>query len=223
MGVLDLIFPISCLGCGKEGEYLCRQCLLKVEKARLFCLECHRFSINGAVHTNCRKKLSIDFAFSLWDYDGVVRSAIIKLKYNFAYKVAEELAEKFAERLKIDTHSLPDNAILIPIPLYKSRKNWRGFNQAEIMGKIVAKKMDWQFATDLLIRRKKTSPQAELKGKERRKNMFNAFMLAKEHRFEDVPYILFDDVLTTGSTIKEAAKVFKKGGVKTVLGLTIAA
>lgn len=223
MSVLDLIFPVSCLGCGEGTEYLCRKCLLKIEKARLFCLECHRFSPAGEVHARCRKKLSIDSVFALWDYSGVVRSAILKLKYNFAYKVAEELAGKFVEKLKVDVRELPKSAILIPIPLYRSRKNWRGFNQTEVMGKIIAKKMNWKYEVGALVRRKNTSSQTELKGKERSKNIYDAFTFSSTYRLQDMQYILFDDVLTTGSTLKEAGKVLKRRGAKTVWGLTIAA
>jgi len=222
MGVLDLIFPISCLGCGNVGEYLCGECLSKTKKARLFCLECHKFS-NGVVHPKCRKMLSVDFVYSLWNYDGVIRRAILKLKYNFAYKVAEELAEKFVEKLKEDISGVPKSAILIPIPLYRSRKNWRGFNQTEVMGKIIAERMNWNYEAGILVRKKKTSPQAELRGKERTKNIHNAFALSSAYRLQNMQYIFFDDVLTTGSTLKEAGKVLKRRGAKTVFGLTIAA
>lgn len=124
MGLLDILFPISCLGCGNEGKYLCNPCLSKVGNAKLFCLECHKSSIDGATHAKCKRKRSIDFAYATWDYGGVVRKAILKLKYNFAYKIAEELAQEFVEKVKRDVQILPKNAILIPIPLYKLRENW---------------------------------------------------------------------------------------------------
>ena len=114
MGLLDILFPISCLGCGNEGKYLCNPCLSKVGNAKLFCLECHKSSIDGATHAKCKRKRSIDFAYATWDYGGVVRKAILKLKYNFAYKIAEELAQEFVEKVKRDVQILPKNAILIP-------------------------------------------------------------------------------------------------------------
>ena len=250
MGVIDLLFPISCLECGKGEKYICSDCLSKIPKARLFCVECHRSSIDGATHAKCRKKRSIDFAYSFWDYSGVVRRAILKLKYNFAYKIAEELAEKFVDKIRRDTPILPKEATLVPIPLYKLRENWRGFNQAEELGKIVAGKMGWRYEANLLIRRKKTTPQVELKGKERLTNLVDAFSLNwttlssptrleiyidsrlrgndKKESFQSPiinnrPIVLFDDVLTTGSTLKEACKVLKRKGVRNVWGLTIAA
>ncbi len=222
MALLDILFPISCLECGKAGKYLCSDCLSKVPKARLFCLECHKSSIDGATHSKCRKKRSVDFAYSPWDYGGVVRKAILKLKYNFAYKIAEELAEKFVGEIK-KLPILPKDSVLVPVPLYRSRKNWRGFNQAEEMGKIIAEKMGWKYESDVLVRNKKTTPQTELKGKERSTNLLGAFACDTKYVIHNTSYILFDDVLTTGSTLKECCKVLKCKGIKTVWGLTIAA
>ncbi len=196
---------------------------MKVRPAMPSCLECHRIALNGATHIKCRKKLSLDFTYSAWDYNGVVRRAILKMKYNFAFGIAKELAEKFIEKIKRDAPFLPRSAILIPIPLHKSRQNWRGFNQAGEMGKTIAQKMGWQYEADTLKRTKKTNPQAELKRKERAPNLFGAFSLNPRFTAQDLPYVLFDDVLTTGSTLKEACKVFKQGGTRTVWGLTIAA
>ncbi len=223
MDFLDIFFPISCLECGKEGHYLCETCLSKVGKARLFCPECHKSSIDGATHAKCRKKRSIDFAFAPWDYSGVVRKAILKLKYNFAYKIADDLANKFVEKVGRDVPILPKDAILIPVPLYKLRQNWRGFNQAEELGKVIAGKMKWSYETNALIRNKKTIPQTDLKGKERSTNLLDAFSLSPNYHLVSTTYILFDDVLTTGSTLKEACKVLKRNGAKVVWGLTIAA
>ena len=223
MGIVDIIFPTTCLECGKEGKYICDSCLAKIGKARLFCLECHKSSIDGATHAKCRKKFSIDFAYSPWDYDGVVRRAILKLKYNYAYKIAEELATHLIEKIEDETPILPDKAILIPIPLHKLRQNLRGFNQTEKVGKIISERFGWIYDHDLLVRIKKTSPQTELKGSNRATNLLGAFSARPKSKIYNSTYVLFDDVLTTGSTLKEAGKVLKRRGVKVVWGLTIAA
>ena len=226
MGFLDIIFPVNCLERGKETKYLCDNCLAKVGNARLFCLECHKAAIDGATHAGCKKKYSIDFAISAWGYSGVVRKAILKLKYNFAYKIADELAWGFTKKLVSEVSVLPKDALLLPIPLYKSRENWRGFNQSEKMGEIVADKFGWEYNPNVLIRSKKTKPQAELSGRQRAVNLQGVFSLSRDSlKFSSykLPLVLFDDVLTTGSTLREACKVLKRNGAKTVWGLTIAA
>jgi len=82
--------------------------------------------------------------------------------------------------------------------------------------------MDWKFIPDLLIRNKSTVPQVQLTGSARRKNLRGAFVLNPVCVLHSTYYILFDDVLTTGSTLLEASKVLRAGGAKRILCLTIA-
>lgn len=234
MGVFDLIYPKKCLECGKGKSYICESCLAKVGKPKLACIECQKLSIDGKTHARCTKKFSIDYAYSVWGYEGVIRKAILKLKYNFAFDIARELANKFTDKIKSDLVILPKNAVITPVPLHTFRQNWRGFNQSEELGKIIAGNFGWQFYPDILIRRKSTKPQVELKGQERKENVQGVFALNPNYPIRksltsngasqllSTNYILFDDVLTTGSTLKEGAKVLKRNGIKNIWGLTIA-
>ncbi len=218
MSLVDLIFPKKCLGCGKANTYLCKECIEKARKEGFFCPYCERFSIDGKTHFQCRREYGLDGLTSIWRYEGVIRKAILGLKYKFAMEIAKELAEASIPQLN---RSYFKGYILVPIPLHWHRANWRGFNQAEEIGKILAKEMGWKFIPDLLIRKKSTTPQTELKGKERRKNTMDAFILNRKYKTRG-KILLFDDVITTGSTMKEAAKVLKKEGAEKVWGLTIA-
>ena len=222
MAVLDLIFPIRCLECGLEGKYLCDECLSKVRLSNPSCIECHRFAIRGYTHKRCKRLESVDRVHSLWNYDGIIRRAILALKYKFAYKVADELAQRSVEKLKKEGFFFAKDVVLIPIPLHRQRKNWRGFNQAEEIGKIIACAMKWNYKTNAIKRLKKTIPQTELKQKERAKNVIGAFSFLHGDNLKSKNVVLFDDVLTTGSTIREAGKVLKQNGVKTVWGLSVA-
>ena len=224
MNIIDLIYPKKCLECGKDGTYICDNCLSEVGKPPPVCLICKRPSRNGMTHKGCRDGLSIDYIYSPWNYTGVIRKAILKLKYNFAYDIANELSERFLEKLKKDMDILPKDAIVCPIPLHRLRQNWRGFNQSELIAKNVSKGMDWQFYPDILLRKKLTKPQTELKGKERKENIKGVFVFNSRYSKlkRSTPIILFDDVLTTGSTIKEAARVLKRNAFKVVWDLTIA-
>jgi predicted amidophosphoribosyltransferase len=82
--------------------------------------------------------------------------------------------------------------------------------------------MNWKIVTNLLLRKKWTAHQVGLKGKERRENIRNVFALNSICNIQNTIYILFDDVYTTGSTLKEAVKVLKRAGVQNVWGLTVA-
>lgn len=197
MNILDFIFPKYCLECGKSGKYVCNECVSKV--------------LDGTFDKN---------NFAVFKYKGVIRKAIVSLKYKFASDIADELVSVTVDRLKSTKFH---NITLIPIPLYKQRENWRGFNQSELLGKKIADKLNWNFIPDLLIRIKNTHPQVNLKGDERRKNLSGVFTINPNFKLHaKYSILLFDDVYTTGSTIKEAKKVLEKAGYKKIYSLTIA-
>jgi ComF family protein len=200
MAILDLIFPKNCLECKTPGKYICSNCLKKVKK-------------NG---------WNSDWVYSVWKYQGVIRKAILVLKYRYSTDIARELATHISRVLKKENIDL-EKACLVPVPLHWYRKNVRGFNQSEEIGKVIAKKMNWKFVPDLLIRTKSTTPQAQLTGSARRENLHGAFSLNSNILISQcLNIVLFDDVLTTGSTLLEASKILREGGIKRVLCLTIA-
>jgi len=200
MNILDLIFPKKCLECGLPGKYICENCLNKVPPG-------------GWIKRD---------VYSAWKYKGVIRKAIIALKYKYSTEIAKELADLCVKKLYAIRFSL--SAVLVPIPLHWHRKNFRGFNQSEEIGKKVAEEMGWKFIPNLLVRKKSTAPQVQLTVLARRKNLRGVFVLSPNYSLSAVryPLVLFDDVFTTGSTLYEAMKVLKGAGCKKVWGLTIA-
>jgi competence protein ComFC len=198
MGLLNLIFPKKCLECGREGKYICISCLKKV-------------GFSGWHNQNI---------YSVWQYQGVVRKAILALKYKYVTGVAQELVEICARQLGNQKWK---PAYLVPIPLHWYRENFRGFNQTEVIGKKLAKKLGWQFVPDLLVRQKYTLPQAQLKLEARLRNLCGVFTVnLKSSILHNQLVILFDDVYTTGSTLKEAREVLEKVGFNKIRGLTLA-
>ena len=198
--ILDFLFPKYCLECGKAGKYICAECYCKVRPC------------NVVDSTN----------FSIFRYEGVIRKAIISLKYKFAYDIAEELIGYLVILLLRNKTFKLNNFVLVPIPLHKHRENWRGFNQTEIIGEKLAKNMNWKYIPDLLIRNKNTIPQVGLKGLVRRNNLSGVFAVNPNHFIsKNCSLVLFDDVYTTGSTINEAKKVLNEAGFKNIKSLTI--
>ena len=202
MNILDLIFPKNCVECGYEGIYICKFCLNKVPK-----VGCHSNN-----------------TFSIWRYTGVIRKAILSLKYKYSTEIAKEISGNVVNELRNYNFEIK-NAVLIPIPLYKTKQNLRGFNQSEEIGRPLAKNMRWEFIPNLLLKRKQTKPQVELRGDERRASLKGVFEVNSVYglqNFTNKNLIIFDDVYTTGSTLKEASGVLKDCEVGKIYGLTIA-
>ena len=111
--------------------------------------------------------------------------------------------------------------LLVPVPLHSSRKNWRGFNQTELIGEGVAKALDWNYSNKIIQKITKTTNQAELNRVDRLSNLDGSFVVdSKElEKYKDPVIIVFDDVVTTGSTIREIKKLLKN---YLIYGLAIA-
>lgn len=198
MSLLDFLYPKKCLGCGKAGKYFCAECLKTVKLN-------DQAALNGT---------------SLFQYTGIIKMAIQTLKYQFLRNIETELGELIdrgivEEELKEFMQLRP---LVQPIPLYWRRQNWRGFNQAEIIAKVLAKKFNLKLI-DCLERVKQTKPQAELKRKERLANVANIFNVKVK---PEGAVLVVDDVWTTGATMEEAIKTLRGAGVKQVWGLTLA-
>jgi ComF family protein len=222
MSLVDILFPKSCLSCKKSGKYLCVRCVKKVPLPKLICPACDKASIDGMTHHNCLTPWGLDGIASLWRYQGIVRLAITSLKYKYATEIAKDLNPYIKQRaLKV---ILPKESILVPVPLSQRRKNWRGFNQVEEIGKRVAVELGYKFAPHL-IQRMPARPQTGLEREARLKNVKGIFRLNPKYKsLKNInkTFLIIDDVYTTGATLKEIGKVLKRKGAKKVWGLTIA-
>jgi len=146
----------------------------RVRKGKWQCPECGYYAFGGKVHGSCARKRGLEGRMVIWKYEGVIRKAIIKLKYGFASEIAEELAECMVIELE-KSKVWKERMVVVPVPLAKARGRWRGFNQAGEIGKRVASGMGWEYWPDLLVRRQSTKPQVELSGEERAENVKGVF------------------------------------------------
>jgi competence protein ComFC len=224
--LLDLLFPRQCLNCKKVGSYICSTCISSLPQVKQRCVVCQKPAVDGYTHPYCKGKYTIDRAIALYPYKSVIGKAIRSLKYKFASDVSKELAEYSIMSIQKHHLELISPFVLIPIPMHWKRKNWRGFNQTEVLGEQLSKKLGLRYKSDILIRTSQFKPQEGLKKEERQSNISHVFSLSPIRKSyflnPNSIYILFDDVLTTGSTLSEAGKVLKKAGAKKVWALTIA-
>jgi ComF family protein len=167
----------------------------------------------------------LDGKLAVFKYDGLIKKAISDLKYNLVTDIIEELSGIMAGVLRKNFPNIlnfwrQEKYVLVPIPLFWQRQNWRGFNQAEDVGQALAKKLRLRFNKQILYRVKKTAPQVSFKDKQQRRQGVKGVFQARSEKLAD-NLILFDDVSTTGSTLNEAVKTVKAAGAKSVWGLTI--
>lgn len=220
----DFIFPKRCIGCGGFGSYFCSSCFRKIRFVQNhICPVCERASIYGSTHPGCLSKYCLDGLSSVTYYDGLMKLAIRKFKYRpYLSHLGEVLGLLLAN---VSHFSLPKGEWLVTsVPLHTHKEKERGFNQAEILGEIVAKKLGFSFKNDLLIRVKETKVQAKLSEKERKENIIKVFNVntVKKQIIVRKSIVVVDDVWTTGATLRACANILKRGGAKQVWGLTLA-
>ncbi len=112
--------------------------------------------------------------------------------------------------------------IIIPVPMYKKRKQSRGYNQTELISKKLAKDLKIESSNKVLRKVIDTKKQSTLTKKERIKNVENAFNVVNSKSIENKNVILLDDIFTTGSTLNECSRMLKLAGTKEIAILTIA-
>ena len=153
-------------------------------------------------------------------YQGALKDAIHLLKYNGKAALAEPLGRMLAESLAAETPLMaqrPENVpafdAVVPVPLHPARQRERGFNQAERLARVVAREKNWLLDANGLRRIRRTAPQARMNSAaERAANIREAFVARSPLHFENQSVLLVDDVLTTMSTVREAAGAMRNAG-----------
>ncbi|HSW88020.1 MAG TPA: double zinc ribbon domain-containing protein [Candidatus Saccharimonadales bacterium] len=241
MSILDFIFPKRCVNCRKIGSYICTDCFAFIKfHDQGVCIVCQRPSIGGLTHPVCKGRYTPDGVFSSLVYKGVVKKLVYKFKYNpNLTDLKETLTDLFYEGIiqkEALNKVLEKDSVLVPIPLYKSKMRKRGYNQSLILARGLGKNLNIP-VLDCLERVKDTKTQVGLTKEKREENIKGAFGLkinvilsgAKDldsstsSQNDMVKQVfLVDDVVTSGATLKEAAKALKKAGVTKVYGITLA-
>ena len=207
--ILELMFPTTCGICGKIcKEALCKKCKLKLKN----------YEINLIIKN---KKMYFNESMHIFKYDDIIRQKIIEYKFQGKSYLYKTFAEIILKNEKV-CGFLENYDIIIPVPIHKKRKIERGYNQTELIAKLLAKHLNLKFGTDILFKQKNIVSQTELNKTNRKENVKNAFMVKNVDKLKNKKILLFDDIYTTGSTANECSKVLKKSGAKQIGLLTIA-
>ena len=236
--IFSVLFPSDCRLCGTSLENIsrvpvCQDCLAEIVPARApQCVICSdrlasaQLLRGDGLCANCRDcSPDFDRAASFGEYRGGVRGLIHLLKYESVTPVATPLGGMLAQAITELLAGCADAApLLIPVPLYKSRRRSRGFNQAELIARAAAKRLPQRLevACEALVRHRDTVSQVGLTREERIANVRDAFRVADNARVSGRDIMLVDDVMTTGTTLSECARVLKQAGAKRVWAATVA-
>lgn len=223
---INLLFPVTCLGCDHEDKWLCDECKRSIplyDNAR--CPLCFTTSENGSVCLQCRKTSNLDSLWVVCSYEhALVRELIHTLKYQAVTHIADNITEiikqSIAKLKKNSDIQLPQ--IIIPIPLHRKKMLERGFNQSDILAQIVSSCLDGEYHSGGLVRIRNTVPQAGLSKSDRTSNLTGAFNVSPKLAISGKHVMLVDDVATTCATMESAAIVLRKHGARSVRGISFA-
>lgn len=230
--MIDMVYPPRCPICDKileryEGR-IHKKCRKQLDCiGGVVCMHCGRPVLSDLVEYcfDCEKKKKRgdkDTFFqgkSLLLYKGVVKQTMYRFKYSnkreYGTFFAELAMEQWGEwlfRCEIDA--------IVPVPMFRRKKRMRGYNQAEVFGRELAKYLRVPMDRNVVIRKKDTRPMKELNDIERENNLRNAFQIARDIvKYKKI--LLVDDIYTTGSTADEVSRVLLEAGVEKIYFLSI--
>ena len=213
MDLLGALLPAACSGCGRYGAILCATCLRSLrppgDASNRFLAPDPGIVVGEA----------LEVGMAAFAYEGPLRRALAGLKYGGAARVADPLAAR-AERQLASLRAMAGDAALVPVPVHAARRRERGYNQAELLARALARRVRLP-VVDVLERARATTQQHRLDRAARLRNLRDAFTLRPDARPPAVA-ILVDDILTTSATLEACAGVLRAAGCSRVLGFALA-
>ena len=216
---LDAIRPIDGTLCDLCGERILSPYAIAQQSAdnsyEQFCGLCRRLEPPFAK------------AAAYGSYQGGLRDLIHMLKYQQVRPAANVLGRMLAEAVTdLEPHWGPASVLVVPVPLFARKLRQRGFNQAELIARValkgIASKDKYALSADVLERTRETQSQIGLTRHQRRENLRGAFRVKDRAKISGREVLLVDDVLTTGTTVSECARVLRRAGASRVWVATVA-
>ena len=213
---LDLAFPATCSGCGREGAALCAICLPALDA---------RLTLPGGTPIGLPADLPAPLLQLEWcaPFAGPVRSALHDLKYAGERRLADPLGAAVARRW---ARAGSGPTIVVPVPVHAERERRRGYDQAALIAHVAARGLGLPM-TRALERGRATIAQFELGRDQRARNVAGAFRLRAADPLEAGAIVgrwvlLVDDVVTTGATLAACGEALLSGGALAVSAIAVA-
>lgn len=232
----ELLFPsnIYCICCGNLINYtrpysLCDDCLENIRWANgRVCEVCGKVMAEDNeedICTDCQKnRHCFDKGYTCMVYGQMEKEMVHKYKFNGAVYMGEKLGQIMLDRILAEDLDID---CVTAVPMHPKKLKKRGYNQAELMAKTVAKGLGTDYNNQVLVRKSYKSPMNKLGAEQRHKNVSGAYALNKKvpdaGDLKGKRVLLIDDVYTTGSTVDECSRLLKEQGAEKVYVLTLAA
>lgn len=234
-GIVSIFFPAPCRICGEVLTTagllpICEECLGALAPLRgPTCSLCGRPFASGiaASYENplcfaCRRGVyAFDRARSYGEYTDEMARAISLLKYEKVLSLGTWFASRLQEKVLAEPEIFSVD-VLVPVPLHPARRRERGYNQAELIARPLAKRLKLPLRAYLLVRTKPRPPRLLLSRRERWDSVRGAYAMRRGANVDNLRVLLIDDVCTTGATLDSCARALKRAGAKSVTGLTVA-
>lgn len=223
----DLVYPVHCMGCAvRDEKWLCDACAAQVTRIRdpkcAICSHPYDGALDIFSCPNCRGTARhMGFAVSVVRSRGLAREMIHRFKYGREFQLRRVLGDWLLEAFADERIAALDTPLLAPVPLHPVRARERQFNQAEALAEWVGRRRGLRVVR-ALRRRRATVTQTHFDRKQRMQNLRDAFVLRQNAGVKDQCILLVDDVLTTGSTLDECARVLLEAGARSVCAITVA-
>lgn len=220
MSLLDkliaVIAPYDCLGCSVEGRLLCRACAALLPDLPERCYRCRKLSPGSRTCTPCRKISRLYAVHVATEYEGMAQQMIWRLKFIGARTAARSMAESMLPLIE----SVEQGVCIVPVPTATTRVRQRGYDQATLVARELAKRSGLSYR--YLLRRHGKTHQVGARRSQRLKQIHGAFRVSKPVGVTIKHVLLVDDVLTTGATLETAAAALRAAGVQRVSALVYA-
>jgi ComF family protein len=212
---INWLLPKRCLNCDENLDHdnspVCQACYPLLPFQYHYCSRCgQNYSANTDYCGHClNHQPSFDHCFCPFRYESSIKLLICNLKYHQRPELAKAAALLLQQELNEADIELPD--ALIAVPMHLSRLRERGYNHSSLIVQQLGRALDIPILKHTLCKSRPTKPQAQQSLKQRRKNLADSFSVTKIIHAKNVAIV--DDVVTTGSTAEEIAKILKKNGV----------